>query len=161
MTSSSPSGPFRARALRSRGAQRSRQVSSDFPGNGLGGIDAERLHRDDHSLLIELALIGQRLQRRDRDVVAIDFEMFAQRRSRVGAANGPEPFERFNGIESACLEMWVIGCARSDCAAVRDIWRRRSGEDGQQQIAVCDGYRAPRGVGRSGCWQPLARAACR
>src|SRR5437016_6129632 len=57
---------------------------SDFPGYGLGGIDAERLDRARDSGLNDLAIVRERLQRRDRDVVAIHFEVAAQRGSRGG-----------------------------------------------------------------------------
>src|ERR1700734_3210680 len=40
---------------------------SDFPGYGLGGIDAERFHRTGERRLIDFAFIGERLQRSDGD----------------------------------------------------------------------------------------------
>src|ERR1700742_2690315 len=51
---------------------------SDFPGYGLGGIDAERFHRAGERRLIDFTFIRERLQGGDRDVVAVDFEVLAQ-----------------------------------------------------------------------------------
>src|SRR5580698_10118986 len=59
---------------------------SDFPGYGLGGIDAERFHRAQERRLIDFAFIRQRLEGGDGDVVPVDFEVFAQSRARIGAA---------------------------------------------------------------------------
>src|SRR5262249_38460484 len=66
-TSTRPAAAFMAIAL------------SVFPGNRLRGIDAELLHRSDHGSVVHLALVRERIQRRDRDVVAINLEMSAQR----------------------------------------------------------------------------------
>src|ERR1700733_12328850 len=59
---------------------------SDFPGYGLGGIDAERFHRAGERRLVDLAFIGKRLQSGHSDVVTIDFEVFTQSGTRIGAA---------------------------------------------------------------------------
>src|SRR6202045_3973735 len=59
---------------------------SDFPGYGLGGIDAERFHRANERRLIDFAFIRERLQSGDGDVVPVDFEVFAQSRAGIGAA---------------------------------------------------------------------------
>src|SRR5580658_5970287 len=59
---------------------------SNFPGYGLGGIDAERLHRFDERRLIDFAFIGERFQGRYRDVVTVDFEVFTQGCPRIGTA---------------------------------------------------------------------------
>src|ERR1700678_1847599 len=59
---------------------------SDFPGNGFCRIDAEGLHGGDDRGGLELALVGEGLQGGDGDVVAVDLEMAAQRRARIGAA---------------------------------------------------------------------------
>src|SRR6185312_6700819 len=59
---------------------------SNFPGYGLGGIDAERLHRLGERRLVDLAFIGQPLQGGNGDVVAIDFEVLTQGGPRVGTA---------------------------------------------------------------------------
>src|ERR1700742_3412959 len=59
---------------------------SDFPGYGLGGIDAERFHRAGERRLVDLAFIREGLQSGHRDVVTIDFEVLTQGGTRIGAA---------------------------------------------------------------------------
>src|ERR1700728_627207 len=59
---------------------------SDFPGYGLGGIDAERFHRAGERRLIDFAFIGERLEGGDGDVVTIDLEVFAESSTGIGAA---------------------------------------------------------------------------
>src|SRR6185312_12928301 len=59
---------------------------SDFPGNGLRRIDAERLHRRGDGGGLELTLVGKGLQGSDGDVVAVDLEVAAQCGARIGAA---------------------------------------------------------------------------
>src|SRR6185312_15603121 len=59
---------------------------SDFPGNGLRRIDAERLHRRGDGGGLELTLVGERFQGGDGDVVTVDLEVPAQRRAGIGAA---------------------------------------------------------------------------
>src|SRR6185437_4174766 len=59
---------------------------SDFPGNRLGRIDAERLHGRGDGRGLELVVIGQGFQSCDGDVVAVYFEVPAQCRARIGAA---------------------------------------------------------------------------
>ena len=67
------------------------------------GIDAVLLDRHGNGRLRNDLFIGQRLQRRHRDVVAVDFEKAAQLLARVGAAEavGPqrEQAARDPGIE--------------------------------------------------------------
>src|SRR5580692_8118931 len=59
---------------------------SDFPGYGLGGIDAERFHRAGERRLVDLAFIRKCLQSGHHDVVSIDFEVLTQSGTRIGAA---------------------------------------------------------------------------
>src|SRR6266478_1290953 len=63
-----------------------RTRTSDLPGHGLGGIDAERLDGAAHGRLIHACIVGKRLERRHGDVVAVDLEVPAQRRARIRAS---------------------------------------------------------------------------
>src|SRR5512139_3196303 len=58
---------------------------SDRHGVGLLGIDPELLDRTGHGGAIELAVVGQCLERRDHDVAMIDLEEPAQRSTRIAA----------------------------------------------------------------------------
>src|SRR5690606_8243911 len=60
--------------------------SSDFPGYGFGRVDAQRTHRLGHGRLVDLALIRQRPQRRERNEVTVHFEVAPQRRAAVRSA---------------------------------------------------------------------------
>src|SRR3979411_2086703 len=53
---------------------------------GVFRIDAEGLHGVAHRLLVDLAVVGERLQCGDRHVVPIYFEKSPQLRARVAAA---------------------------------------------------------------------------
>src|SRR5690348_6794437 len=59
---------------------------SNFPGYGLGGVDAEIRHRLGERRLVDLAFIDQPLQGSYGDVVAVDFEVLPQGGTRVGTA---------------------------------------------------------------------------
>src|ERR1700730_14529174 len=59
---------------------------SDLPGNGLRGIAAELLDRTVHGRLVHASVVGERLECRHGDVVAVDLEVPPQRRARIGAA---------------------------------------------------------------------------
>ena len=80
-------------------------------GIGLVRIDAEPCIACAHGRLVDLALVGQRLERRDHDVVAIDLEVPAQRGARVAAAeavgarasrSGPAPTGGSGPAPCAC-----------------------------------------------------------
>src|SRR5580693_1204402 len=74
-TSVSPAASFMGRA-----------VPSDLPRHGLLGIHPERLDGAADSRMIDAAVVGERLQRRHDDVVAIHLEMAAQCRACIRAA---------------------------------------------------------------------------
>src|SRR6202158_1955181 len=63
-----------------------RARTSDLPGHGLGGIDAERLDGAAHGRLVHACIVGQRLERRHGDVVAVDLEVPAQGGARIRAS---------------------------------------------------------------------------
>src|SRR5262249_49612084 len=69
-----------------RGAALMAETPSDFPRNRPLGIDAERLDRPAHRGAVHALLVGQRLERRHRDVAAIHLEEAPQRGARVRAA---------------------------------------------------------------------------
>src|SRR5271165_49769 len=52
---------------------------------GFFRIDAEGLHRLGHRVHVDLAVVGQRLERGDRHVMTVYFEKAAQLRARVAA----------------------------------------------------------------------------
>src|SRR5579864_8256187 len=62
------------------------RTPSDLPGHGLGGVDAQRLDGTVDRGVIDTAVVGERLERGDRDVAAVDLEVPPQRRARVRAA---------------------------------------------------------------------------
>src|SRR6202050_849651 len=74
-TSVSPAASFMGRA-----------VASDLPRHGLLGIHPERLDGTADGRMIDAAVVGERLQRRHGDIVAIHLEMAAQCRARIRAA---------------------------------------------------------------------------
>src|SRR5215469_7399692 len=57
--------------------------SSDFPGHGLPGIDAKCRDRAADGRLVHPSVIGEGLERRHRDVVAVHLEEAPQRGARV------------------------------------------------------------------------------
>src|SRR5256885_4835744 len=59
---------------------------SNLPGNRFGRIDAQRLDRAVHGVLVDARIVGERLGRGDGDVIAVDLEVPPQRRARIGAA---------------------------------------------------------------------------
>src|ERR1700749_944097 len=57
---------------------------SDFPGDGLGGVDTERFHCAGERRLVDFAVIRKRLQSGNCDVAPVDFEVFAQSGAGIG-----------------------------------------------------------------------------